>query len=125
MTEISWRRAGSGRRRPSDALHGEVGQQVGGLGGGGAADRGALSPWSSVRGGSQEREDQFAARGGVARDLRDGQAGETAGGVGGSAEVAEARRKTVGSRTGADAAQPRHSGDVGAEDAPVGVALRR
>ncbi len=109
----------------ADALPGQVGQQVRGLGGGRAAHRRAALPVQLGQRRLPQGEDQFAARGGVVGDLGDRQTGEAAGGpggVGGGGGGEEEDR--LGAVPGADPAQaPQHLGDVGAEDAPVGVAL--
>ena len=80
----------------ADALDGEVGQQVGGLGGGGTADGRALLAVQLGQRGLPEGEDQLAARARRRRRPRStGQAGEAARRpTAGSAAVAEARRKT-------------------------------
>ena len=107
------------------ALDGQVGEEVGGLGGGGAADGGALLAVQFGERGFPEGEDQFAAWGGVVGDLDHREAGQAAcgdrglgGGRGGQQEDGR------GAVAGAQAAQAAQDlGDVGAEDAAVGVAL--
>ncbi|GAA3299582.1 hypothetical protein GCM10020295_38140 [Streptomyces cinereospinus] len=107
------------------ALDGEVGEQVGGLGGGGTPDGCALLPLQFGQRGLPEGEDQLPARGGVVGDLDDREAGEAAGGDGrlggGGGGQQEDRGGAV---TGAQATQAaQYLGDVRAEDAAVGVAL--
>ncbi len=107
------------------ALHGEVGQQVGGLGGGGTPYGCALLALEFGERGLPQGEHQFSARGGVVGDLDDGQTGQSAGGdrgLGGGRRGQQEHGE--GAVTGAQPAEPaQHLGDVRAEDAPVGVAL--
>ncbi len=60
-------------------MHGQVGEQVGGLGCGGSTHGGALLAGQLRQRRFPQGEDQLAARGGVVGDLRDREAGETAG----------------------------------------------
>lgn len=107
------------------ALEGQVGQKVGGLGRGGTAYG---CPLLAVQLGQRrlpEGEDQLSPGRGVVGDLLDGQARETAGGDrglrrGGGGEEEDGFGSVAGAET-AETAE--HLGDVGAEDAPVGVAL--
>lgn len=75
--------------------------------------------------GFPQGEDQFAARGGVVGHLRDGEAGEAARGDGGLGGGGRCKKEDgVGAVAGTQTAEPAdHLGDVGPEDAPVGVAL--
>ncbi|GAA1320238.1 hypothetical protein GCM10009647_052490 [Streptomyces sanglieri] len=109
----------------ADALDGEIGEEVGGLGGGGAADGGALLAVQFGQGRLPQREDQLAARRGVVGDLLDRETGEAAGRDGGFRRSGGGEEEDrVGAVTGAQAAEPAYDlGDVGAEDAAVGVAL--
>ncbi|NJP74042.1 flp pilus-assembly TadE/G-like family protein [Streptomyces sp. C1-2] len=106
-------------------LHDEVGQQIGGLGGGGAADGGALLAVQLGERGLPEGEHQFTAGRGVVRHLDHGQPGQPARGhrrVGGGGRGEQ--EDGGGAVAGAQPAQPpQHLGDVRAEDATVGVAL--
>lgn len=109
----------------ADALDGQIGEEVGGLGGGGAADGGALLAVQLGQRRFPQGEDHFAAGRGVVGDLHDRETGEAArrdGGLRRSGRGEEEDR--IRSVAGAQAAQSAHHlGDVGAEDTPVGVAL--
>lgn len=108
-----------------DALHGQVGQQVRRLGGGGAADGGALLAVEIGERGLPEGEDELSAGRGVVGDLEDRetrQALRSDGRVGGGG----GRQQEHGFRAvaGAQTAQTAQDlGDVGPEDAAIGVAL--
>ncbi len=117
--------AGADEGDRAHALHGQVGEQVGGLGGGGAPDRCALLAVQLGERRLPQGEDHLAARGGVVGDLDHGQAGQPAGGDGGLGGGRGGQQEDGGGAVaGAQPAQPpQHLGDVGAEDAPVGVAL--
>ncbi|ASR00274.1 hypothetical protein CGL27_22810 [Streptomyces sp. 11-1-2] len=109
----------------TDALDGQVGEQVRGLGRGRAAHRCALFAVELGQWRLPEGEDDLAARRAVLGDLHDGNAGQPAGsdrriGGGGRREQEHGR----GAVAGADASQPaQHLGHMGAEDTPVGVAF--
>ena len=88
------------------ALDGEVGEQVGGLRGGGPADGRALFAVQFGQRRLPQREDQLAARRGVLRDLHHGQAGEPGGRLGrfrggGGGEQEDRVRSRSGRRPGA------------------------
>ncbi len=116
-------RADEGHR--ADRLHGEVGEETGGLGGGGTADRRAVLPVVLGQRRLPQGEDQFAPGRGVVVHRADRQPGQPSGrhrgfGGGGRGEQEDG----VGAVAGAEAAQAAdHLGDVRAEDPPVGVAL--
>ncbi|QDL75601.1 hypothetical protein DNK48_24880 [Streptomyces malaysiensis subsp. malaysiensis] len=109
----------------TDALDGQVGEQVRGLGRGRAAYGGALLTVELGQRRLPEGEDDLAAGRAVLGDLHDGHAGQpTRGGrrIGGGGRGEQEHRR--GAVAGADAAQPaQHLGHMGAEDTPVGVAL--
>ena len=108
-----------------EVLDDEVGEQVGGLGGGGAAHGGVVFAAQLGQRRLPERERRRAARRGVVGDLRDGQAGEPGGG---RARVGGGRRGEdedgLGAVPRAHPPQPAQDlRDVGAEDAAVVVRL--
>ncbi|RSS41670.1 hypothetical protein EF902_22415 [Streptomyces sp. WAC05858] len=109
----------------TDALDGQVGEQVRGFGRGRTAHRGALLAVELGQRRFPEGEDDLAAGRAVLGDLHDGHAGQPARGdrrVGGGGRGEQEHRR--GAVAGADAAQPaQHLGHMGAEDTPVGVAF--
>ena len=117
--------AGAGEDDGADVVQDQVGEQIRGLGGGGAADRRSAFADERRQGRFPEGEHQGAARGGVVGDRGDLDAGEPGGGhgrVGGRGRGQYERR--TGAVARADAAQPAQDRrDVGAEDTFIGVAL--
>ena len=120
------RRAGTGRRRPCGRPARTRSVSRSAVSAVAVRRTGApCSPDSSVSGGSHSAKTSSPRGRGVVGDLDDGQAGQAArrprglgGGGGGEQE------DRVGAVAGAQPAQPaQHLGDVGAEDAAVGVAL--
>lgn len=109
----------------ADTLHGQISEQVGGFGRGGAAYRCTLLTVEVGERWLPEGEDQLAPWGGVVVDLMDREPGEAFRGhpgVGSGRRGQEEDR--VGAVAGAQTAQSAHHlGDMRAEDAPVGVAL--
>ena len=112
-------------RQRADALDHQVGEQVGRLGGGGAAHGRAVLAGARGERRLPEGDGDLAARRGVVGDRHDVEAGEPAGvhlglGDGGGGE----HERRVGAVRRADPPQPaQHLGDVGAEHAAVVVAL--
>ncbi len=103
----------------------QVGQQVGGLGGGGPADRRTLLTDVLGEGRFPQPEDHRAARGGVVGDRGGGQTGQPAGGDGrvGSGGRGE-QEDGGGAVAGTDPPQSaQYLGHVRAEHAAVAVAL--
>ncbi len=117
--------AGPDERQRPHVLGHQVGEQVGGLGRGGAADRCAVLAGPGGEGRLPQRQRHLAARRGVPGDRQDVQTSQPAGG---GRRFGHRRRgedeRGIGAVEGADAAQPaEHVGDVGAEHAAVVVAL--
>ena len=116
-------RAHEGQR--ADAVGHQVGQQVGGLGGRGAAYRGSLLPDEVGQRRLPQRQRHLAAPGVVGVDDLDRQPGEPLRGDPGVRHRGGGQHEgRVGAVRGAQPAQaPQHQRDVGAEDAAVVVAL--
>ena len=116
---------GAHERQGAHVLGDQVGEQVGGLGGGGAADRRAVLAGVRRERRLPQRQRHLAARRGVAGDRQHVEPGQPAGrelGLGDGGRGQDERRG--GAVGGADPAQPAQDvGDVGAEDAAVVVAL--